>query len=86
LLIAAFDEHEGWRLTHIEGLDMYAEGYASSDSVSVVAVLDMDSNGYPEVVVRSSAGADWDDYVLEMDLAWSARWRTSAVSVGGSTI
>jgi hypothetical protein len=48
-----------------------------------LSVLDMNDDGVPEVVLRSSEGASWGDFVLE--LGRSGAWRIVAESPGGAT-
>ena len=48
-----------------------------------LSVFDMNGDGVPEIVLRSSEGTSWDERV--MTLSADGRWRAVAESPGGST-
>lgn len=57
------------------------------DTYDLVAVVDMDEDGFPELVVRSDEGPAWNDLVLTLENPYQRYWwREAAMGVLGGTI
>ncbi len=58
-----------------------------ADTYDVVAIVDMDRDGFPEVVVHVDEGPAWNDVVLTLDNPYLRyAWREAAMGVLGGTI
>ncbi len=80
LVIAESVDH-AWIVRHIE--TGYAFEPAQNDGYRVLAVLDLDGDGRPEIAVRRDMSAEWNDAVLVQS---GATWTLAIESVGGATI
>ena len=78
--LLARDESRGWAVRSEDHSKTTAHAF---ECFRPVAVFDMNGDGVPEVVLRSSGGDGWNDVVLS--LAGDDRWHIVAVSPGGST-
>jgi len=78
--LVARDDASGW---NVVGHDHVKPTRFASSCFRPVAVFDMDGDGVPEIVMRSSAGDGWNDYV--MALGRDDHWHVVASSNGGST-
>lgn len=57
------------------------------DTYDVVSILDMDADGFPEVVVHTDEGPAWDDVVLKLDNPYQRyAWTQAANSIDGGTM
>lgn len=57
------------------------------DTYDVVAIVDMDADGFPEVVVHSDEGPAWNDVVLKLDNPYQRyAWSPIASSILGGTM
>jgi hypothetical protein len=79
LLIARLDD--GWRLDHVSS---QPPGYA--EEFVLVAVLDMDGDGSPEVVYRQEGGGMAEESVLRINPRAAPHWTPASMSVGTVTI
>ena len=85
LSIAYLADDGAWRLGALINDTMSPVGPA--DAYTVVAVVDMDGDGFPEVIVRSDEGPAWNDIVLHIDNPYLRyAWSVAATGVLGGTI
>ncbi len=84
-MIAGLDT-TGTRRIHLDASWGLAAGPWLAEPYRILAVVDVDRDGYPEVIVRRSDGPSWDDAILECSHDSPLRlWYVVAESVGGST-
>lgn len=82
LSVFELDPKEGWLLSHL----IASEPMASRNAFKPLAIIDMDGDGYPEIIVHRSSGTSWDDIVLGVAKSnWPRSWKILATSIGGST-
>lgn len=79
LLVVAYVGASGaWKVAHVLPPNGKANAYET------LAVLDMNGDGLPEIVVHEEAGGVFTDRVLAFDPA-SMRWETAVESPGGAS-
>lgn len=85
LVVAGKTEPGAWALSHFDS-KMAETGYSPPDAYRPLAVVDVDGDGWPEIVFRESDGPSWGDVILRMQPDSTGRpWERVAESVGGST-
>jgi hypothetical protein len=83
--IIGIDQRGEWKLHHLDGT-WSAGGLTSGETYRVLAVVDMDRDGFAEVVFHRNEGPAWDQIALRCSHDSTSRyWQESAISLGGST-
>jgi hypothetical protein len=87
LVIAGLDRSGAWRVHHLDNAWAADTGGWLAEPYRVRAIVDMDRDGYPEVIFHRSDGPSWDDSVLRCRHESTARpWELAVEGVGGATI
>ena len=87
LVIAGLDRSGAWRVHHLDNSWAPPTSGWLDEPYRVRAVVDMDRDGYPEVIFHRSDGPSWDDSVVRCDHDSTARtWQLAVEGVGGATI
>jgi hypothetical protein len=82
-LLIAYENDEGrWILTYYDAT--FARGGGEPPYLPL-AVVDLDGDDIPEIIVHENAGESWSDVVLALDED-HLRWEVVARSIGGATI
>lgn len=85
LIIAYVTSNGQWALGTL--LNDTAIPVGPVDTYDVVAVVDMDGDAFPEVIVHSDEGPAWNDIVLQLDNPYQRyAWSVVATGVLGGTI
>jgi hypothetical protein len=84
-VLSIFEFTEGRWITAFMDTTLYLPSYQSAAAYRPIAILDMNGDESPEIVVSESAGQTFWDAVIE-SRGENAGWREMAVSVGGSTL
>jgi hypothetical protein len=88
LVVAYETEHGGWKLAEVKKPFGFLEPMQKNpmpNAYRTVAVFDMNGDGVPEIVYRTSDEASYWDTVLKFDRA-SGTWSDAAASPGGASL
>jgi hypothetical protein len=84
LVVAQRDADGAWRLAWIDSST--TNEVAPDAAYRVLAVLDMDRDGGPEIVYQRNDGTGWIDVVVTAESDAPAAWHVAAEGVGGGSI
>jgi len=86
LAIIAIDPTGAWRVSYLDLEWGLAAGPWTAEPYRLLAIADLDADGFPELVAHRTDGPSWDDVILQCSHDSTLRpWRLVAESVGGST-
>jgi len=87
LVIAGLDPAGTWRTQYVDASWGIAAGPWIADAYRVLAVFDVDGDGFAEVLVHRTDGPSCDDAILECAHDSGLRpWSVVAESIGGATL
>jgi hypothetical protein len=83
LFVFALGSDATWTVVHSDET-LFRERFKLASAYSPTAVLDMNVDGSPEIVVTESGGESFCDVILERN--GTGTWKRMAESIGGSTL